>query len=107
MASSAVLAPALPLRSGLGKVRQPGALLGRLAIAGSGLLVAVLDAIEAMGVRWRVALNSRHEEMAVKFRTVGFTERVAIVHRDGAIEFAKVTVLYGYEGLKRVEVAEA
>jgi GTP-binding protein len=34
-------------------------------------------------------------------------DRVAIVHRDGAIEYAKVTVLYGYEGLKRVEIAEA
>ncbi|HEY3066334.1 MAG TPA: translational GTPase TypA [Methylomirabilota bacterium] len=34
-------------------------------------------------------------------------ERVAVVHRDGSIEFAKVTVLYGYEGLKRIEVAEA
>jgi GTP-binding protein len=34
-------------------------------------------------------------------------DRVAVVHRDGAIESAKVTVLYGYEGLKRVEIAEA
>jgi GTP-binding protein len=34
-------------------------------------------------------------------------ERVAVVHRDGAVEPAKVTVLYGYEGLRRVEVAEA
>src|SRR5437667_9897694 len=34
-------------------------------------------------------------------------ERVAVVHRDGSVEFAKVTVLYGYEGLKRVEIAEA
>src|SRR6267143_310247 len=34
-------------------------------------------------------------------------ERVAVVHRDGATEFAKVTVLYGYEGLKRIEIAEA
>src|SRR5213593_1526673 len=34
-------------------------------------------------------------------------ERVAVVHRDGAVEHAKVTVLYGYEGLKRVEIAEA
>jgi GTP-binding protein len=34
-------------------------------------------------------------------------DRVAVVHRDGAIEYAKVTVLYGYEGLKRVEIAEA
>ena len=34
-------------------------------------------------------------------------DRVAVVHRDGAVEPAKVTVLYGYEGLKRVEIAEA
>ena len=32
---------------------------------------------------------------------------MAVVHRDGATEFAKVTVLYGYEGLKRIEIAEA
>jgi GTP-binding protein len=34
-------------------------------------------------------------------------DRVAVVHRDGSVEFGKVTVLYGYEGLKRVEVPEA
>ncbi len=34
-------------------------------------------------------------------------DRVAVVHRDGATEFAKVTVLYGYDGLKRIEIAEA
>jgi len=34
-------------------------------------------------------------------------DRVAVVHRDGTIEHGKVTVLYGYEGLKRVEVPEA
>ena len=34
-------------------------------------------------------------------------DRVAVVHRDGSIENAKITVLYGYEGLKRVEVPEA
>jgi GTP-binding protein len=34
-------------------------------------------------------------------------ERVAVVHRDGSVEYAKVTVLYGYEGLKRVEIPEA
>jgi GTP-binding protein len=34
-------------------------------------------------------------------------ERIAVVHRDGAIEAAKVTVLYGYEGLKRIEIPEA
>jgi GTP-binding protein len=34
-------------------------------------------------------------------------DRVAVVHRDGGADIAKVTVLYGYEGLKRVEVTEA
>jgi GTP-binding protein len=34
-------------------------------------------------------------------------DRIAVMHRDGAVEQAKVTVLYGYEGLKRVEVPEA
>jgi GTP-binding protein len=34
-------------------------------------------------------------------------ERVAVVHRDGSVEAAKVTVLYGYEGLKRTEIPEA
>src|SRR5262252_9080353 len=34
-------------------------------------------------------------------------DRVAVVHRDGAIELSKITVLYGYEGLKRVEIAGA
>ena len=34
-------------------------------------------------------------------------DRVAVVHRDGGVENAKITVLYGYEGLKRVEVPEA
>ncbi|HEX2440776.1 MAG TPA: translational GTPase TypA [Methylomirabilota bacterium] len=34
-------------------------------------------------------------------------DRISVVHRDGSTETAKVTVLYGYEGLKRVEIAEA
>jgi len=34
-------------------------------------------------------------------------DRVAVVHRDGSTEPAKITVLYGYEGLKRVEISEA
>ena len=34
-------------------------------------------------------------------------DRVAVVHRDGSVEPGKVTVLYGYEGLKRVEIPEA
>src|SRR5207245_5455003 len=39
--------------------------------------------------------------------TVRQYDRVAVVHRDGSTESAKVTVLYGYEGLKRVEIPEA
>jgi GTP-binding protein len=34
-------------------------------------------------------------------------DRVAVVRRDGATEPGKVTVLYGYDGLKRVEIPEA
>jgi GTP-binding protein len=34
-------------------------------------------------------------------------DRVAVIHRGGDIEPVKVTVLYGYEGLKRVEIPEA
>jgi GTP-binding protein len=34
-------------------------------------------------------------------------DRVAVVRGDGAVELSKITVLYGYEGLKRVEIAEA
>jgi GTP-binding protein len=34
-------------------------------------------------------------------------DRVSVVHRDGRVEPAKVTVLYGYEGLKRIEIPEA
>jgi GTP-binding protein len=34
-------------------------------------------------------------------------DRVAVAHRDGTTEPAKVTVLYGYEGLKRIEIPEA
>jgi len=34
-------------------------------------------------------------------------DRVAVVRRSGAVEPAKVTVLYVYEGLRRVEVPEA
>jgi GTP-binding protein len=39
--------------------------------------------------------------------TVRQAERVSVVHRNGAVEQAKVTVLYGYEGLKRIEIPEA
>ncbi len=34
-------------------------------------------------------------------------DRVAVIRRSGAVEPTKVTVLYVYEGLRRVEVAEA
>jgi GTP-binding protein len=39
--------------------------------------------------------------------TVKQAERISVVRRDGAVEQAKVTVLYGYEGLKRIEIKEA
>jgi GTP-binding protein len=35
------------------------------------------------------------------------SDRVAVIKRNGSVEFTKVTVLYSYEGLKRVEVSEA
>src|SRR5215813_13072583 len=34
-------------------------------------------------------------------------DRISVVHRDDTVEAAKVTVLYGYEGLKRIEIQEA
>ena len=34
-------------------------------------------------------------------------DRVSVIHRDGSTEQAKVTVLYGYEGLKRIEIESA
>jgi GTP-binding protein len=39
--------------------------------------------------------------------TVKQADRISVMHRDGSIEQAKVTVLYGYEGLKRIEIREA
>jgi GTP-binding protein len=39
--------------------------------------------------------------------TIRATDRVAVVRRSGAVEPAKLTVVYVYEGLRRVEVAEA
>ena len=39
--------------------------------------------------------------------TIRATDRVAVVRRSGAVESAKVTVVYVYDGLRRVEVAEA
>jgi GTP-binding protein len=39
--------------------------------------------------------------------TIRPQDRVAVVRRSGVVEPAKVTVVYAYEGLKRVEVPEA
>jgi GTP-binding protein len=39
--------------------------------------------------------------------TVRQADRVAVARRDGTVEYAKVTVLYGYDGLKRIEIPEA
>jgi GTP-binding protein len=39
--------------------------------------------------------------------TIRANDRVAVVRRSGAIESAKVTMVYVYEGLRRVEVPEA
>jgi GTP-binding protein len=39
--------------------------------------------------------------------TVRQADRISVMHRDGTVEQAKVTVLYGYEGLKRIEITEA
>jgi HAD superfamily hydrolase (TIGR01509 family) len=39
--------------------------------------LAALDGLDAMGLPWRVASNSGHDEMAVKFRAIGILDRVA------------------------------
>jgi GTP-binding protein len=39
--------------------------------------------------------------------TIRATDRVAVVRRSGAVEPAKLTVVYVYEGLRRIEVPEA
>lgn len=44
-----------------------------------------LDGVTALGLPWRIASNSSHEEMRVKFARIGLTERVAgrtHSHRD-------------------------
>jgi len=58
--------------------------LGREATAIPGAIEA-LHAITALGLPWRVASNSSHEEMAVKFARLGITDLVAgrlHSHRD-------------------------
>ncbi len=49
--------------------------------------IAALHGVDALGLPWRVASNSSHEEMAVKFGRLGITELVAgrlHSHRDVA-----------------------
>ncbi len=68
---------------------------------------------ETMGLQYRVAMLDWDDYVGrlvigrIVSGRVRQGERVAVVHRDGGIEYAKVTVLYGYEGLKRVDIAEA
>ncbi len=49
--------------------------------------VAALDGVSALGLPWRIASNSSHEEMKVKFARIGITDRAAgrtHSHRDVA-----------------------
>ncbi len=60
--------------------------LGDEVIAINGAVEA-LDGVSSLGLPWRVASNSSHDEMRVKFARVGFTERVygrVHSHRDVA-----------------------
>jgi GTP-binding protein len=67
----------------------------------------------AAGLQFRVAMLDWDDYVGrliigrIVNGTVRQAERVAVVHRDGTVEQAKVTVLYGNEGLKRVEIQEA
>jgi GTP-binding protein len=67
----------------------------------------------AMGLQFRVTMLDWDDYVGrliigrIVSGRVRQAERVSVVHRDGAIEQAKVTVLYGYEGLKRIEIQEA
>src|SRR5712664_3438724 len=66
-----------------------------------------------MGLQFRVAMLDWDDYVGrliigrIVNGRVKQADRVAVVHRDGSVENAKITVLYGYEGLKRVEVPEA
>ena len=67
----------------------------------------------AMGLQFRAAMLDWDDYVGrliigrIVNGRVRQADRVAVVHRDGGVEPAKVTVLYGYEGLKRIEVEEA
>jgi GTP-binding protein len=66
-----------------------------------------------MGLQFRVAMLDWDDYVGrlligrVFNGSVKPADRVAVVHRDGAVEPTKITVLYGYEGLRRVEIGEA
>ena len=67
----------------------------------------------AMGLQFRVAMLDWDDYVGrliigrIVNGAVRQADRVSVVHRDGSVEPAKVTVLYGYEGLKRIEIGEA
>ncbi|MBI3825142.1 MAG: translational GTPase TypA [Candidatus Rokubacteria bacterium] len=67
----------------------------------------------AMGLQFRAAMLDWDDYVGrliigrIVNGRVRQADRVAVVHRDGTVEPAKVTVLYGYEGLKRTEIEEA
>jgi GTP-binding protein len=67
----------------------------------------------AVGLQFRVAMLDWDDYVGrliigrIVNGQVRQSDRASVVHRDGSTEPAKVTVLYGYEGLKRVEIAEA
>ncbi len=67
----------------------------------------------AMGLQFRVTMMDWDDYVGrlvigrIVNGTVKQADRISVIHRDGSIEQAKVTMLYGYEGLKRVEIPEA
>jgi len=67
----------------------------------------------AAGLQFRVAMLDWDDYVGrlvigrIVNGSVRQADRVAVVHRDGSVEPAKVTGLYGYEGLRRVEIREA
>jgi len=68
---------------------------------------------DAVGLQFRVTMLDWDDYVGrlvigrIVNGTVKQAERISVVHRDGSTEQAKVTVLYGYEGLKRIEIQEA
>jgi GTP-binding protein len=67
----------------------------------------------AMGLQFRVAMLDWDDYVGrliigrIVNGTVHQADRVGVVRRSGVVEPAKVTVLYGYEGPKRVEIEQA